>query len=401
MAYITRNKTGRRVNLPPEYALSVVRRLKKAGFEACFAGGCVRDTVLGRRPHDWDVASSAPPEALGTLFRRTVPTGIRHGTVTVLSGGGSVEVTAFRSEGAYSDHRRPDSVDFGAGLADDLARRDFTMNAMAMTGDGEILDPFGGREDMKKGLIRCVGDARARFEEDALRMLRALRFAAQLGFSLEEETRRAMELCAPLAALLSAERVRDEFEKALFSPAPELAWTMLSSGLMDRYARAEGCAPALACLPRYARLPRLCRELERRGGIASVDGFLRALRFDRRTVKTVSAAVEVLNSGGRDFKRLLRDYGEAAVLAARPRSRELRRVLASGECWQVSGLALGGAELLELGFSGREVGQALSALLEHVIDVPEDNRREILCKLISEERERYGKHSGRAEGGMP
>ncbi len=398
MANITRNKTGRRGKLPPEYALFVLRKLKKAGFEAYFAGGCVRDTVLGHRPHDWDAATSAPPEAVLGLFRRTVPTGIRHGTVTVLSGGMAVEVTSFRSEGAYSDHRRPDSVDFNCGLEADLARRDFTMNAMAMSEDGGITDPFGGREDMGRGLIRCVGEPRRRFSEDALRMLRALRFSAQLGFELERETREAIEECTPLAAALSAERVRDEFEKTLYSPRPELAWRLLSSGLMDAYAHASGPAPALSSLPRYARLAHVCHELARRGDIDSAGEFLRRLRFDRRTVRTAAAAAEVLASGSRDFKRLLRDYGPDAVLAAWPRSRELRRVLASGECWRAADLALGGDELRRLGYSGRELGQALSLLLEHVIDHPEDNRAGVLCKLITEKRERYGKNAGDAEG---
>ena len=131
-------------------------------------GGCVRDSLLGRRPSDWDIASSASPEEVLALFPRCVPTGIRHGTVTVLSGGGSVEVTAFRAEGGYSDHRRPDSVSFGCPLEADLARRDLTVNAMAMDAAGEITDPFGGRDDLRRRLLRCVGEPERRFDEDAL-----------------------------------------------------------------------------------------------------------------------------------------------------------------------------------------------------------------------------------------
>ena len=371
----------------------MLRRLREAGYEAYFVGGCVRDSVLGRRAHDWDVASAASPAEVERLFRHTAPTGAKHGTVTVLSAGGAVEVTAFRREGPYSDHRRPDSVAFTGDLLSDLARWDFTMNAMAMGEDGGIRDPFGGLGDVERGLIRCVGEPRRRFVEDALRMLRAVRFAAQLGFELEGETRRAIGECAPLAASLSAERVRDELVKTLRSPRPELAWELLSMGLMARYAGAVGPAPPLSRLPQYARLAHLCRELEMRGCIGSAEEFLRALRFDRRTVRAATAATAALASGSRDYKRLLRDYGREAVLAAWPHSRELRRVLASGECWSVDGLALGGKELLDMGLRGRELGEALSALLEHVTDHPEDNRADILCKLIAEERERYGENS--------
>ena len=282
---------------------------------------------------------------------------------------------------------------FTGDLLSDLARRDFTMNAMAMGEDGGIRDPFGGLGDVERGLIRCMGEPRRRFGEDALRMLRAVRFAAQLGFELEGETRRAIGECAPLAASLSAERVRDELVKTLRSPRPELAWELLSTGLMARYAGAVGPAPPLSRLPQYARLAHLCRELETRGCIGSAEEFLRALRFDRRTVRAAAAATAALASGSRDYKRLLRDYGREAVLAAWPHSRELRRVLASGECWSVDGLALGGVELLDMGLRGRELGEALSALLEHVTDHPEDNRADILCKLIAEERERYGENA--------
>ena len=179
------------------------------------AGGCVRDTLMGRRPNDWDVATSAAPEAVQSLFRRTVPTGLRHGTVTVLYGGGRCEVTTYRVEGAYSDHRRPDSVRFTPSLSDDLSRRDFTINAMAMDASGNVTDPFGGREDISRRIVRCVGEPRERFEEDALRMLRAVRFAAKLGFEIEAGTRCAIRRCAPLAASLSAERVAGELSGVL------------------------------------------------------------------------------------------------------------------------------------------------------------------------------------------
>ena len=370
---------------PPKYVLNILCALYSAGHRAVLAGGCVRDSLLGRRPSDWDIASSASPEEVLALFPRCVPTGIKHGTVTVLSGGGSVEVTAFRAEGGYSDHRRPDSVSFGCPLEADLARRDLTVNAMAMDAAGEITDPFGGRDDLRRRLLRCVGEPERRFDEDALRMLRTVRFSAQLGFDIEPRTLEAIRALAHLASGLSAERVRDELLKTLRSPAPGLVWQLVDLGLLGAcLAPGDASAPreALDVLPIYARLAHFCRDLELGGYIMSTDRFLAALRFDGETLRRTASAVEVLKSGSRDWKRLLRGHGEAAVLAAHPKNRALRAVLRSGECWELSSLAIGGRELAALGYSGPELGRELRRLLDHVIDCPADNRADILCKLI-------------------
>lgn len=370
---------------PPKYVLNILCALDSAGHRAVLAGGCVRDSLLGRRPSDWDIASSASPEEVLALFPRCVPTGIKHGTVTVLSGGGSVEVTAFRAEGGYSDHRRPDSVSFGCPLEADLARRDLTVNAMAMDAAGEITDPFGGRDDLRRRLLRCVGEPERRFDEDALRMLRTVRFSAQLGFEIEPRTLEAIRALAHLASGLSAERVRDELLKTLRSPAPGLVWQLVDLGLLGAcLAPGDATAPreALDVLPIYARLAHFCRGLELGGYIMSTDRFLAALRFDGETLRRTASAVEVLKSGSRDWKRLLRGHGEAAVLAAHPKNRALRAVLRSGECWELSSLAIGGRELAALGYSGPELGRELRRLLDHVIDCPADNRADILCKLV-------------------
>lgn len=369
---------------PPKYVLNILCALDSAGHRAVLAGGCVRDSLLGRRPSDWDIASSASPEEVLALFPRCVPTGIKHGTVTVLSGGGSVEVTAFRAEGGYSDHRRPDSVSFGCPLEADLARRDLTVNAMAMDAAGEITDPFGGRDDLRRRLLRCVGEPERRFDEDALRMLRTVRFSAQLGFEIEPRTLEAIRALAHLASGLSAERVRDELLKTLRSPAPGLVWQLVDLGLLGAcLAPGDASAPreALDVLPIYARLAHFCRGLELGGYIMSTDRFLAALRFDGETLRRTASAVEVLKSGSRDWKRLLRGHGEAAVLAAHPKNCALRAVLRSGECWELSSLAIGGRELAALGYSGPELGRELRRLLDHVIDCPADNRADILCKL--------------------
>lgn len=375
---------------PPKYVIHILNTLERSGYEARLVGGCVRDTLLHRRPNDWDVATAAAPEAVTELFERTVPTGIRHGTVTVLYGGSACEVTTYRVEGAYSDHRRPDSVRFTSRLEEDLSRRDFTINAMAMDASLAITDPFGGREDLSRRLIRCVGDARERFTEDALRMLRAVRFAAQLDFALDSAALEAIAGCAPLCSALSPERVAAELRAVLASRDPDMVWLMADLGLLSAWLTPrEGERTHLGALPRCARLAHFCSDLSRCGSITSTDTFLRSLRMDTRSVKICSAAAEILASGSRDYKRLLRDYGEDAVLAAYPKSRRLRAVLRSGECWSLASLAITGGELAALGYAGRELGEELRRLLEHVIDCPEDNRPEILCKLASERIERY------------
>ena len=375
---------------PPKYVIHILNTLERSGYEARLVGGCVRDTLLHRRPNDWDVATAAAPEAVTELFERTVPTGIRHGTVTVLYGGSACEVTTYRVEGAYSDHRRPDSVRFTSRLEEDLSRRDFTVNAMAMDASLAITDPFGGREDLSRRLIRCVGDARERFTEDALRMLRAVRFAAQLDFALDSAALEAIAGCAPLCSALSPERVAAELRAVLASRDPDMVWLMADLGLLNAWLTPrEGERTHLGALPRCARLAHFCSDLSRCGSITSTDTFLRSLRMDTRSVKICSAAAEILASGSRDYKRLLRDYGEDAVLAAYPKSRRLREVLRSGECWSLASLAITGGELAALGYAGRELGEELRRLLEHVIDCPEDNRPEILCKLASERIERY------------
>ncbi len=375
---------------PPKYVIHILNTLERSGYEARLVGGCVRDTLLHRRPNDWDVATAAAPEAVTELFERTVPTGIRHGTVTVLYGGSACEVTTYRVEGAYSDHRRPDSVRFTSRLEEDLSRRDFTINAMAMDASLALTDPFGGREDLSRRLIRCVGDSHERFTEDALRMLRAVRFAAQLDFALDSAALEAIAGCAPLCSALSPERVAAELRAVLASRDPDMVWLMADLGLLNAWLTPrEGERTHLGALPRCARLAHFCSDLSRCGSITSTDTFLRSLRMDTRSVKTCSAAAEILASGSRDYKRLLRDYGEDAVLASYPKSRRLRAVLRSGECWSLASLAITGGELAALGYAGRELGEELRRLLEHVIDCPEDNRPEILCKLASERIEGY------------
>ena len=205
----------------PEKVHQIITTLQSHGFEAYAVGGCVRDSILGREPEDWDITTSATPQETKALFERTFDTGIEHGTITVLLGKEGFEVTTYRIDGEYEDSRHPKEVQFTRSLSEDLLRRDFTINAMAYNEEQGLVDIFGGIEDLRKRTIRCVGNAKERFTEDALRILRAVRFSAQLGFTIEEETKAAITLLAPTLRNISAERIQTELVKLLISPHPE------------------------------------------------------------------------------------------------------------------------------------------------------------------------------------
>ncbi len=215
----------------PAGAGRILKTLHAAGFQAHIVGGCVRDSLMGRKPKDWDITTNARPDEVKALFRKTIDTGIAHGTVTVRSDGQSFEVTTWRIDGEYTDHRHPDQVTFTGCLAEDLERRDFTINAMAWNEEEGVIDLFGGCQDLQDGVIRAVGDPIKRFTEDALRMMRAVRFSAQLGFSLEEGTTSAIRELAPTLSAVSMERVRDELTKLILSAHPDRIRELYSLGL--------------------------------------------------------------------------------------------------------------------------------------------------------------------------
>lgn len=215
----------------PEKANQVISVLTEAGFEAYVVGGCVRDAILGRTASDWDITTNARPEQVKALFPRTVDTGLQHGTVTVLQGKEGFEVTTYRIDGEYLDGRHPEQVTFTPSLLEDLKRRDFTINAMAYNDKEGLVDAFDGLGDLERGQIRCVGNPGERFTEDALRILRAVRFSAQLGFGIEEKTQAALSEFAPRLSKVSAERIQTELVKLLVSPHPEVFRTVWETGI--------------------------------------------------------------------------------------------------------------------------------------------------------------------------
>ena len=221
-------EVGLKIDLP-EHVQAIIGKLEEAGYEAYAVGGCVRDSLIGRIPGDWDITTSAKPGEVKALFARTVDTGIQHGTVTVLMDKMGYEVTTYRVDGEYEDGRHPREVEFTASLLEDLKRRDFTINAMAYNDRCGIVDIFGGRQDLKDKIIRCVGDAMERFSEDALRILRAVRFSAQLGCTIAESTRQAVSSLAGNLKHISAERIQAELVKLLLSDNPQYlkdAWEL-------------------------------------------------------------------------------------------------------------------------------------------------------------------------------
>lgn len=386
----------------PKYVRQVLITLQSHGHPAYLVGGCVRDMILGVHPNDWDICTGALPEDVLALFHGSRPTGLKHGTVTVVCGKRSVEVTTFRCEGNYADHRHPDSVSFVRDLSTDLSRRDFTMNAMAFSPDGLLADPFGGCRDMENRLIRCVGDPEKRFDEDALRMLRAVRFAARLDFEIEPLTRAAIGKKSYLAASLASERVRDETQKILLTKNPAHIFELISLGLLDSFLlrRLPECGRLTAItklpkkpLPRWAAL---CAILSENGCIASAEEFLSALRLDSRTIRCCSDAVMLLRmekpADSFGWKKLLNTWGVDSVSCAAVcrdilygghAYRELRSVLKSGECFSVKHLAVTGDDLLSIGIKGKELGETLRFLLEYVMEYPDNNRRELLLSLVS------------------
>ena len=205
----------------PDHVRFIIKRLQQKGYEAYAVGGCVRDSILGRQPNDWDITTSALPEEVKSVFKRTVDTGIEHGTVTVLIGHEAFEVTTYREESEYKDLRHPSSVEFVKSLAEDLKRRDFTINAMAYNNEEGIIDPFDGLGDLERKTVRCVGNPVERFSEDALRILRAVRFSAQLSFSIDGATREAIKALSRNLKAVSAERICTELIKLIVSPHPE------------------------------------------------------------------------------------------------------------------------------------------------------------------------------------
>lgn len=403
-----------RIQLPYEVEW-VIGKIREAGYEAFAVGGCVRDTLLGRTPEDWDVTTSARPEAVKAIFERTVDTGLQHGTVTVLKNRKGYEVTTYRIDGEYHDGRHPDSVEFTPNLLEDLKRRDFTINAMAYSHETGIVDEFGGMEDLKAGIVRCVGRPEDRFTEDALRLLRALRFSAQLGFEIEESTYAAIKTIAPNLAKVSKERVQAELTKLLLSAHPERILLLKETGLSAQIVPGFDAVFAPALFSKLSRLPAekslrwagflLCQSAKQ------AEAVLKGLKMDNETIGSVSrmieGAKETLPLEKPAVRRAMSRYTpyqlEGALklkeLMGSQDAGEIRRlreeIIRDGDCVSLKDLAVKGRDLLEAGVErGPMVGEILNHLFDLVLLYPEKNDRELLLKeagRFSQDREAAAK----------
>ena len=403
----------------PKHVERILTTLESAGREAWCVGGCVRDALLGRTPEDWDITTSALPEETLSLFGpRAEPTGLCHGTVTVKTEAGPVEVTTYRIDGTYRDRRRPESVAFTRSVDEDLVRRDFTVNSIARNLRGELRDPFGGREDLRGGILRCVGDPDRRFQEDALRILRGLRFAAALGFSIAPETAEALRRNRAGLGDIAAERIQTEFFKLLpgdhaaeiLRDYPEVFgvfWPELLAmvGFDQRnrhhcYDVWEHTLHALDAVPgdvvlRCAMLLHdvgkpACFTLDEAGvghfyGHPAVSRELADGMLRRRALRIL---------GEEDLRRLILikradNLGQSPAFWDRQGELDkaeaiLDRLLEEDACFSLKQLAVKGGDLLALGLSGPAVGAALETLLSKVIDGALPNRREALLAHLQE-----------------
>lgn len=373
----------------------IIEKLHNHGYEAFAVGGCVRDTLLGRRPEDWDITTSARPEQTKALFCRTIDTGIRHGTVTVMLGNTGYEVTTYRIDGEYEDGRHPNQVEFTADLREDLRRRDFTINAMAYNHRTGIVDVFGGMDDLEKGIIRCVGSADKRFDEDALRILRAIRFSAQLGFVVEEATWSGIKRAAPKLAKISKERIQAELGKILLSSHPEQITQVYETGMAAYVSPAFGripcreiCIPAALPPKKYIRWAAFLRP----AGSGQAARILEDLKMDNDTigkVKTlvswsgvpvaaepaaVRKAMSRMEAEVWDAVCCLNGYGPA-VLKLTDQIRE------NGDCLTLRELAVSGRDLTAAGAApGKKIGETLNRMLEWVLEHPEANNKDSLLE---------------------
>ena len=420
----------------------IIGQLNEHGYEAYIVGGCVRDMLLNREPGDWDITTSALPGQVKELFHRTVDTGIQHGTVTVMVGKEGYEVTTFRVDGEYEDGRHPKSVAFTPNLTEDLKRRDFTINAMAYNKATGFVDEFGGVEDLRRGIIRCVGEPMDRFTEDALRILRAIRFSAQLGFEIEERTLEAIRVIAPNLAKVSKERVQVELTKLLCSAHPERIALVYETGI-SRYVsgtfheiygagmpgtvnapenysgvRTEENSPAssgglsvpspISAIPvsippqkhlRWAAFLRnatpdqaftVLKDLKLDNDTISrvktlVDLLGQPLTPEKPALRRVMSRIEpVLYDDLLDLKEALLPFGVPEtgddLRRARAPSGEIRR---DGDCLDLKSLAVRGRDVMDAGVKpGKAVGETLAALLELVLEDPSRNTRDYLLQHL-------------------
>ena len=380
----------------PAFVGEVIDKIEQNGYEAWLVGGCVRDTLMGETPKDYDVASSAPCEEICRLFDKVIETGIKHGTVTVISDSRPVEVTRYRIDGEYADHRRPDKVEFTPDFKADLSRRDFTVNAIGYSPKRGIIDPFGGEADIKAKILRTVGDPEKRFDEDALRIMRAVRFASTLEFKIEENTLASAKKLSPTLKNVSVERIFSELKKTLSGNRPELIEHIINNGGLShvglcRCDRLASIKKADGLTARLAVMITLC------GGNAFE--VLSALKSDNETKKAVIKIADMLNPelplDRVSLKKHMSRIGEKGLcdllevekalfgVEIGSAKAEIADIILKNEPYRIADLEISGDEITETGISGKKVGETLEHLLQKAIENPEINEKNRLKSLIA------------------
>lgn len=400
----------KRIEMPVQVE-EILGKLREHGYEAFAVGGCVRDAILGRIPGDWDITTSAHPEEVKQVFGHTIDTGLQHGTVTVMRDHIGYEITTYRIDGEYEDGRHPKEVVFTAELREDLRRRDFTINAMAYSHETGIVDIFGGTEDLAARRIRCVGDARERFTEDALRILRAVRFSAQLEFSIEEMTWQALCELAPSLVHVSKERVQVELTKTLLSDRPEYIWKTEAAGLAPYISKTfpevfaawkerKRISGAAAHLPAekalrwaYFLAPageescvRVLRELKMDNDTIDKAKILSRFAFTQIEPEEVSVrrAMSAMEDMVFDWLLLLQEV----LMPERMDTVEMVRSLAKqirerSDCIRLKTLAVTGKDLIQAGIQpGPALGKTLHLLFEKVLENPAWNEKDRLLTEV-------------------
>ena len=364
----------------PEKIEYIIEKLTQNGVEAYIVGGCVRDILLLKTPHDYDVTTSATPEEIISIFDHTIPTGIKHGTITVLVDNEPIEVTTFRTDGEYIDARRPESVQFVRSLGEDLSRRDFTVNAMAYNHKTGFCDLFGGQEDLKTKTLRAVGNAETRFNEDALRILRLFRFASTLNFKIEHETFKAAIKCAPLLKKVSIERVMCELKTAVLGENFKVIKPLIEcDGL--RFIGIKTC-PDFDLIKKHNQDPNLCLYLLLSGNMkcdlklsnkekAFIDGINKLMPLPTATKADIKRCLALTNL---EITRSFLTLKNANLLL-------LNEVLENNEPYLIGHLKITGNDLIEKGIKGEKIGEILNKLQQKVIDDPTFNTK---AKLLNE-----------------
>ena len=395
----------------PKNVENIIGSLEEHGFEGFAVGGCVRDSLLKKTPKDWDITTDALPVDMKKIFKKTFDTGIAHGTVTVLMDGVGYELTTYRIDGNYSDGRHPDSVSFSKNLSEDLCRRDFTINAMAYSNKKGIVDLFDGRKDLQNGIIRAVGDAKKRFDEDALRMLRAVRFAAQLGFKIDEDTFEAIREKAKLLSKVSKERIFVELNKSLCGDFAQNIKMVYTSGLY-RYIGKEFAKLDKSIYDFYPRkFPNKkhmywAAFLENIENVEAVKKILFELKSDNATRNNTYLLVKELKnplpSSDEDIRWSLHRIGAdlfcdyIEILKSDKENVDIldkidtienryNLILKENHAYEISMLDITGKDLMDIGISkGPKIGEVLEFLLKKVIENPLNNEKSILLRLAKE-----------------